>query len=421
MCIDFFLTFSAFSVILNLSKNNDRRQASIVYQQRIVIVGAGIVGLSTAYALLKQGIEQVTVLEQGAVDHRRGTSYGMSRLLRFEYGTDALYSEMVRLSLKRWRKLEQTTKRTLYTPTGLLVLGKQRDNFTQPSYLTLRALELPIQHLSHYECQHFFPQFDLSSYDQFTYNSEAGILHASTCLHTLKASILDLGGKIYEAQRVMHVVHDSPRLPVRLRLQYSEDVLADRLVLALGPWVHRLLGELGLPIRMTRQYLLYFANLPFSSFGLSTFPAFLADELYGFPIHPTDCAGYGPGWFKATSHAFGASVDPDEVPPVDERVITQVKRKLYDLLPALARAKLARVDSCMYDVSPDENFILDYHPNDPRIVFATGLTGHGFKFGPLLGEMLSGLICDTPSVVPMEHFRLARFAQQRLRQTASVA
>jgi glycine/D-amino acid oxidase-like deaminating enzyme len=220
---------------------------------------------------------------------------------------------------------------------------------------------------------------------------------------------------------VMQVVHDSSRLPVRLRVQNSDDVLADRVVLAVGPWVHRLLGGLHLPIRMTRQYLLYFTNLPLSSFGLSRFPAFLADELYGFPVHPTDCADYGPGWFKATSHTFGASIDPDDVPQIDERVITQVKRKLCDLFPALLRAKLARVDACMYDVSPDENFILDYHPEDPRIVLATGLTGHGFKFGPLLGEIVSDLVRGITPLVPMERFRLARFVQRRLQEVAAVA
>lgn len=392
-----------------------------MYQQRVVIVGAGIIGLSTAYALLRQGMKQVTVVEQAAVDHRRGTSYGLSRLLRFEYGADALYSEMVQLSLKRWRSLERATKQTLCTQTGLLVLGNEGDNFTQPSYLTLRALGLPTRQLSRQECKQFFPQFNLSSYDQFTYNIEAGILHASTCLQTLKALILDLGGTIYEAHRVKELIDDSSRLPVRLRLYNNEDILADRVVLATGPWVHRLLGELRLPVRMTRQYLLYFANLPLASFGLYAFPAFLAGELYGFPIHPTDCTGYGPCWFKATSHTFGATVDPDEIPAVDERMVNSVKWKLYDLLPALVSAKLVRVDSCMYDVSPDENFILDYHPNDPRIVFATGLTGHGFKFGPLLGEILSDLVRGIPPLIPMEHFRLARFPQRSLAQAVSVA
>ena len=80
-------------------------------QQRIVIVGAGIVGLSTAYALLARGIGQVTILEQEIVDHRRATSHGFSRLLRFEYGADQFYSEMVQLSLNRWRQLELASKR----------------------------------------------------------------------------------------------------------------------------------------------------------------------------------------------------------------------------------------------------------------------------------------------------------------------
>ena len=82
-------------------------------QQHIAIVGAGIVGLSTACALLSQGIQYVTVLEQETVDHTRSSSHGFSRLLRFEYGSDAFYSNMVRLSLQRWKNLEQVTGRTL--------------------------------------------------------------------------------------------------------------------------------------------------------------------------------------------------------------------------------------------------------------------------------------------------------------------
>src|SRR2546421_13109739 len=101
----------------------------MVRQQHIVIVGAGIVGLSTAYSLLTQGIRKVTILEQEAVDHNRSSSHGFSRLLRFEYGPDAFYSNMVRLSLKRWKNLEQVAERTLYTATRLLTLGYEDDMF----------------------------------------------------------------------------------------------------------------------------------------------------------------------------------------------------------------------------------------------------------------------------------------------------
>src|SRR5437660_5999809 len=120
----------------------------MVRQQHIVIVGAGIVGLSTAYSLLTQGIQNVTILEQEVVDHARSSSHGFSRLLRFEYGPDAFYSNMVRLSLKRWKHLEQVVERTLYTPTGLLMLGNDDDDtFTQSSYHVVRGLGLPAEEL----------------------------------------------------------------------------------------------------------------------------------------------------------------------------------------------------------------------------------------------------------------------------------
>jgi glycine/D-amino acid oxidase-like deaminating enzyme len=243
------------------------------------------------------------------------------------------------------------------------------------------------------------------------YNTEAGILHASTCLQTLKDVILDLGGSIMDNSRVTHITHGNQHHPLRLHLSTGE-LTTDQVVLATGPWIHRVLEELYLPIHLTRQYLLYFANLAPASFGLNAFPAFMADKLYGFPIHST-CTKSGPSWLKAASHDFGNTVDPDEISIIDEQVIKQVTRELYNLIPALQHAKLAHIDTCIYDVSPDENFILDQYSGDPRIIFATGLSGHGFKFGLLLGEMLSSMVCEVESVIPLERFRLARFAHKK--------
>lgn len=391
-----------------------------MYKQKIVIVGGGIVGLSTAYALLKQGTMQVIILEQATIDHKRSTSHGISRLLRFEYGADAFYSELVQQSLKRWRTLEMLTRRTLYTPSELLVLGREGDQFTQTGYTTLRRLGLPIEYLSHQDCKRSFPQFNLQNYDLFTYNQEAGILHASNCLQTLKALITDLGGVICEGKRIQNIAYDAARVPVRLHCDDGDTLIADRVVLALGPWVHTLLGELALPIRPTRQYLLYFGNLPCTPFGIHKFPAFISEELYGFPLH-SSFDTTGPCWLKVASHAFGSTINPDDTPQVEERVIAQVRKKVYELLPATRHATLERVDACMYDVSPDEDFILDYHPHNARIVFASGLTGHGFKFGLLLGEILSSLVRDVPAPVPTTRFQLARFAEHRQLQQVSVA
>jgi glycine/D-amino acid oxidase-like deaminating enzyme len=289
----------------------------------------------------------------------------------------------------------------------LLVLGNEDDG----SYDNLREAGYTPERLTDNACAQRFPQFNAQSYNLFTYNTEAGMLHASTCLQTLKDAILDLGGSIVEDSSVTHITPDNQLLPLCLHLSTGEKLSTDRVVLATGPWVHRMLGELHLPIRLTRQYVLYFANLESTTFGLNAFPAFIANDLYGFPIYST-CTGSGPSWLKAASHQFGATTDPDELPIIDESVIKQVAMELYDLIPALRHAKLAKIGTCIYDISPDEDFILDQYPGDPRIIFATGLSGHGFKFGLLLGEMLSSMVCETESVIPLERFRLARFTNE---------
>src|SRR6266700_1527648 len=316
---------------------------------------------------------------------------------------------MVRLSLKRWKYLERLSKRTLYTQTGLLVLGMEGDNFTQPSHHVLRELDMPTERLTREHCKQRFPQFASHPNDIITFNTEAGILHASTCLQTLKELIIDLGGAIYKSNRVTHIASDSQLSPVRIYTS-TGSVLA----------AHRLLAPLHLPVRLTRQYLLYFAGLPTSSFDVNAFPAFIThDDLYGFPIHSSAVKGYGSNWLKAASHTFGPPVDPDDILPPDQQVINRVVSRLRELLPALEQADLVQVDSCMYDVTPDEDFILDRLPHDPRIVFATGLTGHGFKFGLLLGEILSSMVCNIKPPVPLERFQLARFSHQH--QKVSVA
>jgi monomeric sarcosine oxidase len=386
----------------------------MVRQQHVVIVGAGIVGLSTAYSLLTQGFRNVTVLEQATVDHIRSSSHGFSRLLRFEYGSDTFYSHMVKSSLKRWKNLEHLTGKTLYTPTGLLVLGNDDDRETLPSYRIVREMGLPVELLSQDACTSRFPQFDCRPYNLCLYNQEAGILHASLILQTLRDLILDLGGEIYESCRVMRITNDSQHHPIRLHLSSGQVKQADRVVLAAGPWIHRLLPHL--PVRITRQYLLYFSGLPTSEYSTGAFPAFFAGDIYGFPIHQ-GCNG----WVKATSHTFGVPIDPENVTLQDDQVISSISTQIRGLLPALQHAEIARIDSCMYDVSPDEDFILDRLPSDPRVIVATGLSGHAFKFGLLIGDILSSLVSNSEPPLPLDRFRLSRFSHTRAQQKSSVA
>src|SRR5437764_5095299 len=220
------------------------RYFTILRQDHIVIVGAGIVGLSAAFALLQQGMKNVTVLEQNTINHKQAASHGISRLLRFEYGADQFYTEMVQGSLQRWRELAQMTQRNLYTSTGVLVLGSNTDAFARNSYDVLRNLEHPSESLSRHACQQRFPQFALEDYNFYTYNAEGGILHASYCLETLKDTICQLGGTLLENQKVTHINHENTQKLIHVHLIDGHELTADRLVLAPGSWVHRLLGDL---------------------------------------------------------------------------------------------------------------------------------------------------------------------------------
>jgi monomeric sarcosine oxidase len=385
------------------------------YQPQIIIIGAGIVGLSTAYALLEQGMHKVRILEQAVVNHPRCTSSSISRLLRFEYGKDHLYAHMVKTSLEMWQELERRTQKTLYTRSGVLSFGREGDG-TREAHEIACELGLSSELMSLQRCRQRFPQFKLEGYDTLTFNAEGGILHASIALQTLKRAILDLGGEISETSRVVQLSHEHQQRPIRLQLASGEEVTADQVVIAIGPWVHSLLKQSHIPIKVTRQYVLYFAGLNPAHLGVGTFPAFIDNDIYGFPIHKGSN-----NWLKATSHTFGQLVDPDSAIFLEKPVIAQTVHELQTLLPALRKAELAHVEACMYDVSPDEDFILDRLPDDPRIILATGLSGHGFKFGPLLGQILSSLVCETQPKVPLGRFRLARFSRQHQPQKWSVA
>lgn len=378
-----------------------------MYEKHIVIVGAGIIGLSTAYALLVQGERRVTILEQATVDHPRSSSRGLSRLIRFEYGAQALYSEMAEMSLRRWLSLEQLVQRQLCMRTGVLVLGREDDNETLRSYYTLREQNIDIELLSRDSCGRRFPQFNLHPYNVFTYSKNGSMLFASTILHVLRRMVIDRGGIILESSRVQRIDHDNLARPIGLYLGSGEEYRADQVILAIGPWIHHLLGTLALPVRLTRQYLLYFTGVPKYAFEAPTFPSFMSEDLYGFPVYSHN---NGPAWLKAASHAFGSPVKPDETPMIEEDVVERTRRKLCELLPALRSAEMAHTDACIYDVSQDEDFILDWLPDDPRILFATGMSGHAFKFGLLLGEMLGSMARGSTLPVPLDRFRMDRFS-----------
>lgn len=367
---------------------------------RVVVVGAGVMGLAAGAALAARGAD-VTVLERYTLAHEWASSHGLTRAIRHEYGAEAIYTDMVARSLPLWAELAHETGRHLYTEAGVLTLGEPDDGHTLPGYDVMRAAGLPVERLTPSECRARFPQFQPHPDAAITYNSVGGMLHATECVRALADRLQARGGSLREGVRVRHVEPAGSGGVVTLA--DGTRIAAERVVIATGPWVRSVLPELALPIRSTRQQVCYFEGLPAAGFSAGQFPVFLAGmEYYGFPLQ-------GPGWLKVGCHTFGPEVDPDAGYPPDEDEVEAVRGFLREVIPGAADARLALVDRCMYDVTPDEDFILDAHPGGQGVILASGFSGHGFKFGVLIGELLASLALSEPPAVPLDRFRLSRF------------
>jgi monomeric sarcosine oxidase len=367
-----------------------------------IVVGGGVMGLAAGCALAGHEVD-VTVLEQHTIAHDWASSHGLSRAIRHEYGPAAIYTEMVAHSLILWDELARETGRHLYTETGVLTLGQADDGHTLPGYEVMRAAGLPVERLSPAECAARSPQFAADEFGAITDNPTGGMLAASECCHALADRLRARGGRLREGVRVARVepLGDAAG---RVTLADGSALEADRVVVTAGPWVQKLLGDLALPVRPTRQQVCYLRGLPREDFAIGRFPIFLAGmDYYGFPLGGAD-------WLKVGRHTFGETVDPDAGYPPDLDEFEDIRAFIRRVIPAAAQGELALVDRCMYDVTPDEDFILDTHPAGAGVVIGSGFSGHGFKFGALIGELLASLALGSAPTFPLERFRLARFA-----------
>jgi monomeric sarcosine oxidase len=372
-------------------------------ERSAIVVGGGVMGLGAACALAGRGV-RVTLLERHTVGHDWASSHGLSRAIRHEYGPNRIYTQMVARSLSTWTDLERETGRRLYTETGVLALGQEDDGQTLAGFEVMRGEGLPVERLSPVECAIRFPQFQPAEYTAITWNPTGGMLAASECLVALRERLVARGGTLREGARVTRV--EQVGEVARVWLEGDETLAAERVVVTAGPWVHTVLPDFAAPVRPTRQQVSYFAGADPALFGVGTFPIFLAEmQCYGFPMH-------GHGLLKIASHVTGATVDPDAGYEPDQEEIAYVRDFIRRVLPKAAGLEVTLVDRCMYDMTPDEDFILDTLPGAPRVIVGSGFSGHGFKFGPLIGEVLAAVALGEEPAFPLERFQLARFAQR---------
>lgn len=371
----------------------------------VAVAGGGVMGLSAAYALLKRGVRDVVVLEKHQVGHDRAASTDTTKAIRYEYGDSELYARMVGRSIEMWRTLESETGADLYVNSGVICWGRGDAPHPRASYLTLSRLGIPIREVSPEELCREYPQFDPADISYATIDPEGGFLRASNCVAALAQRVRELGGHIRESAGVTSL--NTSDEGVALDLESGERVHAGHVVLAAGAWSSTLLPRLGLslPLTANKQQVVYFSDLG-PEFAPGRFPVFLNldHDLYGFPLDAN-------GMFKASLHIPGPVIDPDVPQPPDAEFEAEIVRLLERYIPGAARGKLAMSRVCMYAMTPDEDFYIDHMPGHANVVFGAGFSGHGFKFGILIGELLAALSLGEEPAFPLSVFSLDRFVR----------
>ena len=377
----------------------------------VIVVGGGVMGCATAYHLAQRG-RRVLLLEQFAIGHERGSSHGHSRIFRLAYNTPD-YVRLAQAALPLWRALERDSGTDLLLQTGGLDYALPGTPSFDATHATLSALNIDFERLDHAAIARRFPQFSLPNDIEAIYQRDSGILDANCCVATLAAEARRHGADLRENEPARQIRTAGAGVEVRTD---TASYAADRLVVTTGAWARPLLRQLGLdlPLTVTREQVAYFAprtvgDQPANSeqFMPGRFPIFIhhdatAPAAYGFPI-------FGRPGVKVAFHQGGPLIEPaSEQRAPDAAINAALHDYLARWIPGAAGALLFS-QTCRYTNTPDEHFIIDRHPEHSQIVIGSPCSGHGFKFGVLIGAILADLAERGATEYPIGMFGLGRF------------
>lgn len=363
-----------------------------------IILGAGGVGSAAMWQLACRGL-RVLGIDRFAPPHGEGSSHGQTRIIRQAYFEHADYVPLLLESYRLWEELEELSGEQLKVETGLLEVGP-RDGVVVPGVLAAaRQHGLAVEELAPADIESRWPAFrfpDQSSPSDLAgvFEPRAGYLKVEECVAACLAQAQRHGAELL-ANVEVHDWQAGEDVTVRTS---AGDFRANRLVITAGAWAGPLLHNLGVSLEVRRKPLMWYeprdaASSTSVTSAANGFPCFLFELphgiFYGFPA--VDDRG-----LKAAEHSGG---EPVANPLAVDRQLHAADHERVDQflnahIPSL-RTPCRDHAVCLYTMSPDEHFLVDRHPDDPRVVFAAGLSGHGFKFTPILGQALADLASET--------------------------
>ena len=373
----------------------------------IAVVGAGAFGGWTALHLLERGA-RVTLFDAWGPGNARASSGGETRVMRGTYGPDQPYTEMVARALTLWQKYELQWKRQFLHRSGVLWMATGRDDaFERGSVEMLRAAKIPFKEFSTPQMRKRWPQINFEGIEWGIFEPECGYLDARASCAAVVDAFVALGGRYRQAAVMAEGLEDAPLRS--LTLADGSRVKADGFVFACGPWLGRLFPQtVGDLVRATKQDVFFFGTPAGDSRFCDDQMPVWADHRgrfrYGIP-------GSGRRGFKIADDTRGPDFDPTS----GERAVTpetlkDIREYVAFRFPALKDAPLVETRVCQYEQTPDSHLIVDRHPKNENVWLLGGGSGHGFKHGPAIGEMMAELILKDGE--PPALWRLDRFADK---------
>ncbi|MEW4527362.1 N-methyl-L-tryptophan oxidase [Maioricimonas sp. JC845] len=370
-----------------------------------IVIGVGGIGSACLSHLARRG-HRVLGLEQFDVPTDRGSSHGESRVIRQAYFEHPDYVPLLQAAYDGWSDLEEASGHSLYQPTGILVAGPADGEAVAGCRLAADQHNLAIENLTAAQAMGRFPGLMIPSELDVVFEENAGFLFVEDCVRAHVEVATANGAELKTRERVIQWESDGKG--VRLltdRGRYE----ASRLIVTAGPWAAHLLNGLRLPLTVLRKVMTWHADRSGVMRIENGAPVWFIEtpdgNFYGVP-------GTGGETVKIGEHTRGERVaDPYTV---DRGLLASdllpVRHMLKQFLPGVS-PEPSKHAVCMYTNSPDGHFIVDRHPGDEAVVLAAGLSGHGFKFAPVMGEALADLAESGTTDLPIGFLGLSRFRE----------
>lgn len=376
-------------------------------KKKVIVVGAGSWGGWSALMLQQAGCE-VTLVDQYGPGNTLAGSGGKTRIIRMAYGGDKNYTTMVHRALQLWKHYQIKWQDQLYHKTGAIwMFNGAPTTYAETSIPLMKELGYSLEELPLDQLSKAYPQLSLDGVTHAYWEEECGYLEAARSCQVVVEEFQQMGG-MFKVDKVVRVKGEGQI--TSLVTESGQALVADQYVFACGPWVTQLFTQLSDFIFTSRQEV-YFYQAPEDHMAprLPIWVEFQAGDLmrYGIPDH------FNQG-FKVAYDERNVPLHPEgERSHITDSTFSRISQDVYQRFPALKNAPLISHKICIYENSLDGEFIMDKSPRFSNGVLLAGSSGHGFKMGPAIGEMVKDYV-DRGDSFP------AAFKLSRLNKTTSL-